>query len=96
LEQIETKDVSRKRVGLIGQTKAPVREGAELFDSEGNKVGIVTSGTAGPNAGKPVSMAYVRADLAAIGTELFADVRGKQLPMTIEKMPFVPQRYYRG
>ena len=41
-------------------------------------------------------MAYVRADLAAIGTELFADVRGKKLPMTIEKMPFVPQRYYRG
>ena len=41
-------------------------------------------------------MAYVRADLTAMGTELFADVRGKQLPMTIEKMPFVPQRYYRG
>ena len=96
LEQIATKDVSRKRVGLVGQTKAPVREGTELFDSEGNKVGVVTSGTAGPNAGKPVSMAYVRADLSAIGTELFADVRGKQLPMTIEKMPFVPQRYYRG
>ena len=96
LEQIATKDVSRKRVGLVGQTKAPVREGTELFDSEGNKVGVVTSGTVGPNAGKPVSMAYVRADLSAIGTELFADVRGKQLPMTIEKMPFVPQRYYRG
>ncbi|MGY3571915.1 glycine cleavage system aminomethyltransferase GcvT [Vibrio paucivorans] len=96
LTQIETKDVSRKRVGLVGQTKAPVREGAELFDAEGNKVGVVTSGTAGPNAGKPVSMAYVRADLAAIGTELFAEVRGKQLPMTVEKMPFVPQRYYRG
>ncbi|MEZ8103021.1 glycine cleavage system aminomethyltransferase GcvT [Vibrio bivalvicida] len=96
LKQIETKDVSRKRVGLVGQTKAPVREGAELFDAEDNKVGVVTSGTAGPNAGKPVSMAYVRADLAAVGTELFADVRGKKLPMTIEKMPFVPQRYYRG
>ncbi|AUI88031.1 glycine cleavage system protein T [Vibrio azureus] len=96
LEQIETKDVARKRVGLVGQTKAPVREGAELFDAEGTKIGIVTSGTAGPNAGKPVSMGYVRADLAAIGTELFAEVRGKKLPMTVEKMPFVPQRYYRG
>ncbi len=96
LQQIETKDVQRKRVGLVGQTKAPVREGAELFDAEDNKVGVVTSGTAGPNAGKPVSMAYVRADLAAIGTELFAEVRGKKLPMTVEKMPFVPQRYYRG
>lgn len=96
LEQISTKDVSRKRVGLVGQTKAPVREGVELFDADGQKIGIVTSGTAGPNAGKPVSMAYVRADLAAIGNELFAEVRGKKLPMTIEKMPFVPQRYYRG
>ncbi|MFY2506905.1 glycine cleavage system aminomethyltransferase GcvT [Vibrio pectenicida] len=96
LKQIETKDVSRKRVGLAGQTKAPVREGTELFDANDTKVGVVTSGTAGPNAGKPVSMAYVRADLAAIGAELFADVRGKKLPMIIEKMPFVPQRYYRG
>ncbi|NOH48951.1 glycine cleavage system aminomethyltransferase GcvT [Vibrio rotiferianus] len=96
LKQIETKDVVRKRIGLVGQTKAPVREGAELFDAEGNKIGVVTSGTAGPNAGKPVSMGYVRADLAAIGTELFAEVRGKKLPMTVEKMPFVPQRYNRG
>ncbi|MGP8306847.1 glycine cleavage system aminomethyltransferase GcvT [Vibrio sp. YIC-376] len=96
LKQIETKDVARKRVGLVGQTKAPVREGAELFDAEGTLIGVVTSGTAGPNAGKPVSMGYVRADLAEIGTELFAEVRGKMLPMTVEKMPFVPQRYYRG
>ncbi|ELV8553855.1 glycine cleavage system aminomethyltransferase GcvT [Vibrio fluvialis] len=96
LSQIATKDVSRKRVGLIGQTKAPVREGTELFDAEGAKIGIVTSGTAGPTAGIPVSMAYVRADLSAIGTEVFAEVRGKMLPMLVEKMPFVPQRYYRG
>lgn len=60
LEQIATKDVSRKRVGLVGQTKAPVREGVELFDAEGVKIGVVTSGTAGPNAGKPVSMAFTR------------------------------------
>ncbi|WP_338326164.1 glycine cleavage system aminomethyltransferase GcvT [Vibrio fluvialis] len=96
LSQIATKDVSRKRVGLVGQTKAPVREGTELFDAEGTKIGIVTSGTAGPTAGIPVSMAYVRADLSAIGTEVFAEVRGKMLPMLVEKMPFVPQRYYRG
>ncbi|KYN90716.1 glycine cleavage system protein T [Vibrio cidicii] len=96
LKQIESKDISRKRVGLVGLTKAPVREGAELFDADGNKVGVVTSGTAGPNAGKPVSMAYLRADLTEIGTEVFAEVRGKLLPMAVEKMPFVPQRYYRG
>lgn len=96
LNQIETKQVTRKRVGLIGQTKAPVREGTDLFDAEGNHIGIVTSGTVGPTAEQPISMAYVRADLAVVGQELFAQVRGKMLAMTIEKMPFVPQRYYRG
>ncbi|OEE75899.1 glycine cleavage system protein T [Vibrio ordalii FF-167] len=96
LGQIESKDVARKRVGLVGLTKAPVREGTELFDADGQHIGIVTSGTAGPTAGKPVSMAYIRADLSAIGTEIFADVRGKMLPMVVEKMPFVAQRYYRG
>ncbi|WP_112480199.1 glycine cleavage system aminomethyltransferase GcvT [Vibrio variabilis] len=96
LNQIETKDVARKRIGLIGQTKAPVREGARLFDTDDNEIGIVTSGTAGPTAGKPVSMGYVKTEFAAIGTEVFAEVRGKKLAMTVEKMPFVPQRYYRG
>ena len=96
LKQIETKDVVRKRVGLVGQTKAPVREGSELYDSDGVKIGVVTSGTVGPSAGKPISMGYVRAELSAIGTEVFAEVRGKMLPMAVEKMPFVPQRYYRG
>ncbi|RAS65208.1 aminomethyltransferase [Vibrio diazotrophicus] len=96
LNQIATKDVARKRVGLVGQTKAPVREGTELFDADGQHIGVVTSGTAGPTAEKPVSMAYVRTDFATVGTEVFAEVRGKMLPMLVEKMPFVPQRYYRG
>ncbi|PSW20342.1 glycine cleavage system aminomethyltransferase GcvT [Photobacterium sanctipauli] len=96
LEQIKTKDVARKRVGLIGQSKAPVREGSKLFDADDNEIGIVTSGTFGPTKGAPVAMAYVKTDLAVIGTEIFAEVRGKKLPMTVEKMPFVPQNYYRG
>ncbi|MGF1734273.1 glycine cleavage system aminomethyltransferase GcvT [Photobacterium satsumensis] len=96
LEQIKTKDVARKRIGLVGQSKAPVREGSKLFDADDNEIGIVTSGTFGPTKGAPVAMGYVKTDLAVIGTEIFAEVRGKKLPMTVEKMPFVPQNYYRG
>ncbi|MGL4380006.1 MAG: glycine cleavage system aminomethyltransferase GcvT [Vibrio sp.] len=96
LNQIETKHVSRKRVGLVGQTKAPVREGTGLFDVQGNKIGIVTSGTAGPTADKPVSMAYISTENTALGNQVLAQVRGKMLPMTVEKMPFVAQHYYRG
>ncbi|WP_028022044.1 glycine cleavage system aminomethyltransferase GcvT [Enterovibrio calviensis] len=96
LDQIATKDVQRKRVGLLGTSKAPVREGAKLFDADDNEIGIVTSGTFGPTKGQPVAMGYVTTELAVLGTEVFAEVRGKKLPMVIEKMPFVPQRYYRG
>ena len=81
---------------MVGETKAPVREGCELFDADDNKIGIVTSGTVGPSAGKPISMGYVSTAFAAIGSKVFAEVRGKKLAMTIEKTPFVPQRYYRG
>ncbi|OOE98962.1 glycine cleavage system protein T [Salinivibrio sp. MA351] len=98
LDQIATKAVSRKRIGLVGQSKAPVREGSKLFDADDNQIGIVTSGTFGPTKGMPVAMGYLPPEFEFIapGTEVYAEVRGKKLPMTVEKMPFVPQRYYRG
>jgi aminomethyltransferase len=32
----------------------------------------------------------------AAGTEVFAEVRGKRLPMRVSAMPFAPHRYHRG
>lgn len=96
LGQIENKDWARKRVGLVAEGRAPIREGAELFDADGNKIGVVTSGTFGPTAEKPVAMGYVATEFSALETQVFASVRGKQLPMTVAKMPLVEQRYYRG
>lgn len=96
LDQIAMKSWTRKRVGLKGQGRAPVREGAELFDAEGNKIGVVTSGTFGPSAEAAVAMGYVLTPYSVLETEVFADVRGKKLPMTVSAMPFVPQRYFRG
>jgi len=88
--------VARKRVGIRPDGRAPVREGADLVDVEGRKVGHVTSGGFGPTIGAPVAMGYVETALAKPDTELLAVVRGKRLPVKVSKMPFVPQRYYRG
>lgn len=96
LGQIANKDWTRKRVGLLGEGRAPVREGTELFDAEDNKIGTVTSGTFGPTVGKPVAMAYVETAFSALDTVVYAEVRGKKLPMTVSRMPFIEQRYYRG
>lgn len=96
LDQIETKDVARKRIGMVGLGKAPVREGTALYNANDEKIGIVTSGTAGPTKGSPIAMGYVETQYAVLDTEVYADVRGKKLPMSIQRMPFVSQRYYRG
>jgi aminomethyltransferase len=87
---------ARKRIGLTGDGKAPVREGAVITDPEGRRVGEVCSGGFGPSVGGPVLMAYVEAACAAPGTQLFALVRDKPRPVTVTKMPFVPLRYHRG
>ena len=76
--------------------RAPVREGAEIADNDGNIVGVITSGGFGPTLQAPVAMGYVTSALAVVGTQLNAIVRGKLKPMTVTKMPLVPQRYHRG
>jgi len=87
---------ARKRVGLVGLDRAPVREGAAIVDEGGGAIGRVTSGTVGPSVGKPVALAYVPSALAAVGTPLDADVRGKRQPMQVQALPFAPHRYFRG
>ncbi|WP_372738563.1 glycine cleavage system aminomethyltransferase GcvT [Neptunomonas sp.] len=96
LDQISNKNWTRKRVGLLGEGRAPIREGAELFDAQDNKIGIVTSGTYGPTIEAPVAMGYVATAFSALGTQVYAEVRGKKLPMTVARMPFIEQRYFRG
>lgn len=88
--------VARKRVGLVPHDRMPVREGAEVVNTKGEVVGIVTSGGFGPTVGGPVAMGYVDTAQANVGTVLDAIVRGKPVPVVVAKTPFVAQRYCRG
>ena len=87
---------ARKRVGLVGLERVPVREGAPLVSADGRAVGRVTSGTVGPTVKQPIAMAWLETALAAPGTEVFAEVRGKRVPLRVAAMPFAPHRYHRG
>ncbi|TAL22582.1 MAG: glycine cleavage system aminomethyltransferase GcvT, partial [Aquabacterium sp.] len=84
----------RKRSGLIGSERTPVREGALIVDADGRELGRVTSGSLGPTINQPVALAYLPADLPA-GTAFFAVVRDKRVPLQATALPFVPQRYVR-
>lgn len=84
-----------KRVGLVGLERVPVREGAQIFDAHGHKLGRVTSGTLAPGVDKPIAMAYLPIDHSQTQHEVYAEVRGKRLPMRVTPMPFAPHRYHR-
>lgn len=85
--------VIRKRVGLLPQTKAPIRAGVELFDDKDNKIGVVTSGTFSPTLEKPIAMGYIDPCFSGTDTQIFAELRGKKIPVLIAKMPFVKHKY---
>ena len=84
-----------KRVGLVGLERAPVREGAVIVDAHGHKLGVVTSGTLAPTVNQPIAMAYLPQNHALPQHEVFAEVRGKRLPMRVSPLPFAPHRYKR-
>lgn len=87
----------RKRVGLLPQGRAPMREGVPLFASEDavDPIGTITSGGFGPTVGGPVAMGYVTKEYATIGTTVFGELRGKRQPLTLTKMPFTPANFKR-
>ena len=90
-------NAARKRVGLLPQGRAPMREGVPLFASEDDatQIGTITSGGFGPSVQKPVAMGYVDAGSAAVGTQVDLIVRGKPIAARIEKMPFITPGYKR-
>ena len=88
--------LTRKRVALLATERVPVREPATLENMDGQPIGQVTSGLLSPTLNQPIALAYVKPDYAVLGTELFAMVRGKPVPMVVVPTPFVPTHYYRG
>ncbi|CAD5374439.1 Aminomethyltransferase (glycine cleavage system T protein) [Rubrivivax sp. A210] len=84
-----------RRVGLVGLERVPVREGTAIVDGHGHKLGTVTSGTLSPSVDQPVAMAYLPLDHAQPHHEVYAEVRGKRVPMRVNPLPFHPHRYQR-
>lgn len=87
----------RRRVGIAPEGRAPIRDGADLYADETSDaaIGRITSGSFGPTLGAPVAMGYVTSGLSPVGTRLFADLRGKRLPVTVATLPFITPRYKR-
>ena len=88
---------NRCRINLLPEGRAPMREGVPLFASADadTAIGVITSGGFGPSLNRPVAMGYVPADMAAVDTQVFGEIRGKRLPLTVVKLPFIPANFKR-
>lgn len=87
----------RKRVGIKPEDgKTPLRDHTILKNVAGSVVGKITSGGFGPTHKGPVAMGYVSQNLCSLGTELVAEVRGKDLRCGVCDPIFVKQRYVRN
>ena len=89
-EQVE-RGTEEKLAPFVFTDKGIPRAGLDVL-SEGEGVGTVTSGTLSPCMEVGIGMAYVRADLAAPGTELTVDVRGKHRPARVESKPLYTKK----
>ena len=87
----------KKRVGFLPQTRAPMREGIEIFATETSKkvVGKITSGGFSPSLGYPIAMGYIFSEFANSEDNLFGELRGKRIPVKVAKTPFVPLNFKR-
>jgi aminomethyltransferase len=73
LDQLKN-GVTRRRVGLRPEGRAPIRRGTPLFRDQQSRdpIGAVTSGGFGPSVNAPIAMGYV--------TSAFADAMRRSSP----------------
>lgn len=83
------------RVGLMVESKIPVRDGALIIDDSDRVIGHVTSGGFSPTLGMPVAMALLDRNLASPGYTFYAMVRDRKIAVTVTALPFIPHRYHR-
>lgn len=81
--------ITRKLVGFEMLEKAIPRHDYPVVDAEGNVIGKVTSGTMSPMKKIGIGLAYVDKPLYKVDSEIFIQIRNKNIPAKVVKTPFV-------
>lgn len=78
----------RKLVAFELEDKGIPRQGYDIVDENGKKIGTVTSGTMSPSLEKGIGLGYVPSEIAGIGNKILIQIRKKTVPATQVKLPF--------
>ena len=90
LEQKE-KGPARKLVAFELLQKGVPRHGMKIF-SDGQEIGVVTSGNLSPLLQKGIGLGYVPTRFSELGTEVLIDIRGRVYPAVVVKLPFYKRK----
>ncbi len=88
IEQREAKGRTRQLIGFELEGKGIARADCTLL-SNGEPIGIVTSGAPSPTLGKSIGLGYVPPALAAPGTSIQVQVRNREIEARVVETPFV-------
>ena len=80
--------VTKKLVAFELTERGVPRHDYEIVDTNGNVIGRVTSGTMSPSLGKGIGLGYVTKENSKVDSEIFIQVRKKQIPAKVVKLPF--------
>ena len=89
LKEQKEKGVQRKLVAFKLTEKGIARHGYDIVNDEGSVIGKVTSGTMSPTLKEAIGMGYVPKELSKPGSEIRIQIRKKQIPAKVVKLPFV-------
>ena len=89
LKKQKEEGVTRKLVGFIMQERGIPRGHYPIVDESGAVIGEVTSGTQSPSMGVGIGMGYVKTEFSKPGTEIFIQVRNKNIKAQVEKLPLL-------
>ena len=88
-KNLKENGVSRKLIGFEMLERGIPRQHYEVVNADGDVIGVVTSGTQSPSLNKAIGMAYVKPAYAKLDTEIYVQVRKKQIKAKVVKMPFL-------
>lgn len=88
LKQQKEDGIQRKLIGFELNERGIPRQGYEIVDADGTKIGEVTSGTMAPSLNKGIGLGYVPIELSKAGTEILLKIRKNTVSATVVKLPF--------
>jgi aminomethyltransferase len=80
--------VKRKLIAFEMIDKGIPRHDYLVKNAAGEVIGKVTSGTMSPSTKKAIGLAYVTTDHSAVDSEIFIDIRDKNIKAQVVKLPF--------